>query len=58
MTGGKFQISVHAAGELMPAFGVVDGVQNGHRRSGAHRAVLLLRQGPDASRSAARSRSA
>jgi TRAP-type mannitol/chloroaromatic compound transport system substrate-binding protein len=27
-TGGKFQISVHAAGELMPAFGVVDGVQN------------------------------
>jgi TRAP-type mannitol/chloroaromatic compound transport system substrate-binding protein len=29
MTGGKFQISVHAGGELMPAFGVVDGVQNG-----------------------------
>jgi TRAP-type mannitol/chloroaromatic compound transport system substrate-binding protein len=29
MTGGKFQISVHAAGELMPAFGVVDGVQAG-----------------------------
>ncbi|KQW43721.1 MULTISPECIES: TRAP transporter substrate-binding protein [unclassified Roseateles] len=28
MTGGKFQISVHAGGELMPAFGVVDGVQN------------------------------
>ena len=28
MTGGKFQISVHAAGELMPPFGVVDGVQN------------------------------
>ena len=27
MTGGKFQITVHAAGELMPAFGVVDGVQ-------------------------------
>src|SRR5262245_21220893 len=27
MTGGKFQVSVHAAGELMPAFGVVDGVQ-------------------------------
>lgn len=27
-TGGKFQISVHAGGELMPAFGVVDGVQN------------------------------
>ncbi len=29
MSGGKFQISIHAAGELMPAFGVVDGVQNG-----------------------------
>jgi TRAP-type mannitol/chloroaromatic compound transport system substrate-binding protein len=29
MTGGKFQISTHAGGELMPAFGVVDGVQNG-----------------------------
>ncbi len=28
MTGGKFQISTHAGGELMPAFGVVDGVQN------------------------------
>ncbi|MHB1248969.1 MAG: TRAP transporter substrate-binding protein [Polaromonas sp.] len=29
MSGGKFVISTHAAGELMPAFGVVDGVQNG-----------------------------
>ena len=29
MTGGKFQISVHAGGELMPPFGVVDGVQAG-----------------------------
>ncbi|MEW6705290.1 MAG: TRAP transporter substrate-binding protein [Pseudomonadota bacterium] len=29
LTGGKFQISVHAGGELMPPFGVVDGVQNG-----------------------------
>ena len=28
MSGGKFVISVHAGGELMPAFGVVDGVQN------------------------------
>lgn len=27
-TSGKFQISVHAGGELMPAFGVVDGVQS------------------------------
>mgnify|MGYP000848807997 CR=1 FL=1 len=29
MSGGKFVITVHAGGELMPAFGVVDGVQNG-----------------------------
>lgn len=29
LSGGRFQISVHAAGELMPAFGVLDGVQNG-----------------------------
>ena len=28
MSGGKFTITVHAGGELMPAFGVVDGVQN------------------------------
>ena len=29
MTGGKFQITTHAGGELMPAFGVLDGVSNG-----------------------------
>jgi TRAP-type mannitol/chloroaromatic compound transport system substrate-binding protein len=29
MSGGKFSISVHPGGELMPAFGVVDGVQEG-----------------------------
>jgi TRAP-type mannitol/chloroaromatic compound transport system substrate-binding protein len=29
LSGGKFVITTHAAGELMPAFGVVDGVQNG-----------------------------
>ena len=28
MSGGRFQISVHAGGELMPALGVVDGVQS------------------------------
>jgi TRAP-type mannitol/chloroaromatic compound transport system substrate-binding protein len=28
MSGGKFVITVHPGGELMPAFGVVDGVQN------------------------------
>jgi TRAP-type mannitol/chloroaromatic compound transport system substrate-binding protein len=29
MSNGRFEISVHAAGELMPAFGVVDGVRQG-----------------------------
>jgi TRAP-type mannitol/chloroaromatic compound transport system substrate-binding protein len=29
MSGGKFEVSTHAAGELMPALGVVDGVQQG-----------------------------
>ena len=29
MSGGKFEVSVHAPGEIMPAFGVVDGVQQG-----------------------------
>lgn len=29
MSGGKFQVSVHPAGELLPALAVVDGVQSG-----------------------------
>ncbi|GAB4204914.1 MAG: TRAP transporter substrate-binding protein [Tibeticola sp.] len=29
MSGGKFTITVHAGGELMPPFGVLDGVSNG-----------------------------
>ncbi len=29
MSGGKFTITTHAAGELMPALGVLDGVSNG-----------------------------
>ena len=29
MTGGKFQISVHAAGEVVPTAGPVDAMQNG-----------------------------
>ncbi len=28
MSGGKFQITTHAAGELVPAFGVLDAVSN------------------------------
>jgi TRAP-type mannitol/chloroaromatic compound transport system substrate-binding protein len=29
LSAGRFEVSVHPAGELMPAFGVVDGIQNG-----------------------------
>ncbi|WOB10188.1 TRAP transporter substrate-binding protein [Piscinibacter gummiphilus] len=29
LSGGKFEVSVHAAGELVPAFGVVDSIQSG-----------------------------
>lgn len=29
MTGGKFEISTHAAGEIVPAFGTVDAVKDG-----------------------------
>jgi TRAP-type mannitol/chloroaromatic compound transport system substrate-binding protein len=29
MSGGKFEISIHAAGEITPAFGVVDALQQG-----------------------------
>jgi len=29
MSGGLFEVSIHAAGELMPAYSVVDGLQNG-----------------------------
>ena len=28
MSGGRFEISIHPGGELMPPFGVVDGLQN------------------------------
>ena len=34
MTGGKFEISVHAAGELVPMPGLVDAVQNGTVEAG------------------------
>ncbi len=34
MTGGKFQISVHASGEIVPTPGVVDAVQNGTVEAG------------------------
>ncbi len=44
LSGGKFEVSVHAAGELMPAFGVVDALQSSTDRDGADRPVLLHRQ--------------
>ena len=34
MTGGKFQISVHAAAEIVPMPGLVDAVQNGTVEAG------------------------
>ena len=34
MTGGKFEISVHAAGEIVPTPGLVDAVQNGTVEAG------------------------
>ncbi len=34
MSGGKFQVSVHVPGELVPAFGVVDAVQQGTVEAG------------------------
>jgi len=46
-TGGKFTISVHAAGELMPAFGVVDGIQNGTVEAAHTAPYYFFRQGPD-----------
>ena len=34
MSGGKFVVSVHPAGDLLPAFGIVDGVQQGTVEAG------------------------
>ena len=34
MSGGKFQVTVHTPGELVPAFGVVDAVQQGTVEAG------------------------
>ena len=34
LTGGRFKISLHAAGELLPALQVLDGVQNGTIEAG------------------------
>lgn len=34
MSGGKFEVTVHAPGELVPAFGIVDAVQQGTIEAG------------------------
>jgi len=34
MSGGKFEVTVHAPGELVPAFGIVDAVQQGTVEAG------------------------
>ena len=36
LSGGKFEISVHAAGELMPAFANVDALNNGNAYVNLH----------------------
>ena len=36
MSGGKFEVSVHAGGEITPPFGVVDAVQQGSVDRRAH----------------------
>ena len=46
MTGGKFQISTHAGGELMPAFGVLDGVGNGTVECGHTAAYYFFGKDP------------
>lgn len=40
-TGGKFAVSVHAAGELVPAFGVLDAVQQARRHAAGNDADLV-----------------
>ena len=42
MTGGKFTITTHAAGELMPAFGVVDGVRTARLNAPTPRRITSL----------------
>lgn len=45
-TGGKFEIRVHAAGELVPAFQVIDAVQQGSVECGHAGALLMFGKDP------------
>ncbi len=45
-TGGKFQITVHAAGELVPALQVIDAVQQGSVECGHAGALLMYGKDP------------
>ena len=47
MTGGKFQIQVFAAGEIVPGLQALDAVSNDTVEMLPHRVVLFRRQGPD-----------
>lgn len=46
MSGGKFEISVHPAGELMPAFGVVDALQGDNIEIGQTAAYYFTGKDP------------
>ncbi len=47
VTGGKFQIQLFAAGEIVPGLQVADAVQDGTIECGHTALLLLLRQGSD-----------
>ena len=57
-TDNKFQIRVFAGGEIVPAFQVLDAVQNNTVEMRPYRQLLLHRQGPDLRARLRRSRSA
>ncbi|MFH1186416.1 MAG: TRAP transporter substrate-binding protein DctP [Chloroflexota bacterium] len=46
MSGGKFTISVHGPGELMPPLGVLDGVQNGTVECGHSGPIYYIGKDP------------
>lgn len=46
LTGGRFKISLHAAGELLPALQVLDGVQNGTIEAGHSASYFYIGKDP------------
>ena len=46
LTDGKFKISLHAAGELLPALQVLDGVQNGTIEAGHSASYFYIGKDP------------